>query len=171
MNTSNSSCSTPLHPPHRHARKKTQWTILCWFQSSSDHITVDWLPEELLRAREKTAGKQDGGGRLVEQLECPVVDRDLIHLMARQMFNRFNGPPNLPQRRTWWLWWQHLGAQPWWFPFKTGKPTRVFTSSLQLHRRRKITWPQADLSLPAKLFTTRPHSFPGAQKLDRAQKT
>ena len=67
--------------------------FFCWFQSSSDHITVDWLPEELFRAREKTAGKQDGGGRLVEQLECPVVDRDLIHLMAIQMFTGFNGPP------------------------------------------------------------------------------
>ena len=49
-------------------------------QQCSHHITIDWFPEELFCAGEKAAGEEDGGGRLVEQLERPVVDRDLVHL-------------------------------------------------------------------------------------------
>ena len=52
-------------------------------QQYSHHITIDWFPEELFCAGEKAAGEEDGGGRLVEQLERPVVDRDLVHLDVR----------------------------------------------------------------------------------------
>ena len=46
------------------------------------HITIDWFAKELFGAGEEAAGEEDGGGRLVEQLERPVVDRDLVHLVT-----------------------------------------------------------------------------------------
>ena len=51
---------------------------------SPHHIAIDGFSEELFGAGEEAACEEDRGGRLVEQLECPVVDRDLIHLMDRQ---------------------------------------------------------------------------------------
>ena len=48
----------------------------------SHHIAIDRFSEELLGAGEEAAGEEDGGGRLVEQLERPVVDRDLVHLVC-----------------------------------------------------------------------------------------
>ena len=86
-NTSNSSCSTPPHPPHRHARKqKNHWTI--FYLRSSHHIAIDWFSEELFGAGEEAACEEDRGGCLVEQLERPVVDRYLVHLVCIYMHIR-----------------------------------------------------------------------------------
>ena len=94
-----------IHPTATLWYKLTQ---IFWFQKStsslivSHHITVDWFSEELFGAGEEAAGEEDGGGRLVEQLERPVVDRDLVHLVFIQSSNAHAWLCQ-PQRRTWWL--------------------------------------------------------------------
>ena len=46
----------------------------------SHQVALYWLPEELLGGGHKAAGKQDGGGDLVETFEWPVVNGDLVNL-------------------------------------------------------------------------------------------
>ena len=50
------------------------------FHSIPYQVTLDGLPEELFGGGHEGACEEDGGGDLVEALEGPVVDGDLVDL-------------------------------------------------------------------------------------------
>jgi hypothetical protein len=43
-------------------------------------FAIDWISEELFAAGNDRAAKEQGRRGLVEQLEGPIVDADLVHL-------------------------------------------------------------------------------------------
>ena len=51
-----------------------------YFRMYRASVTLDGGAEELCHGDEDAAGDQDRGGRLVEELEAPVVDADLVDL-------------------------------------------------------------------------------------------
>ena len=51
--------------------------------SLTHHFAVDGVSEELLAAGDDGAGQAERGGRLVEELEGPVVDADGVHLQEQ----------------------------------------------------------------------------------------
>ena len=51
--------------------------------SLTHHFAVDGITKELLAAGDDGAGQAERGGRLVEELEGPVVDADGVHLQEQ----------------------------------------------------------------------------------------
>ena len=71
----------PLTPAHSQRSKVGHWYLQSVFSYTYRAcVTLDGGPEELGHGDEDAAGDQDGGGRLVEELEAPVVDADLVDL-------------------------------------------------------------------------------------------